>query len=330
MQTIDDDIRSMAAAPDLTMLFPGGDQAACQAWQRRFASKLRELLGDIDPPRQWWETEESGVSLPDHDRRTLRLESRGVRSLPLHVLVPKGGGAKLPAVLALHGHGPHGFDSVAGVVPSEIDNYGVELARRGYVVAAPCFTPFGRRLGDPKAYRGEDPCGVTFVRMQLFGRVLMGENLRDALWALELLTKHPRVDSSRIGCVGLSYGGRMAMLASALAPTIKVAVLSGALNVMQERVRARYSCGAQVVPGLLRFGDVPEIASLIAPRPCLWEVGQRDALMVKDWIEPSLARMRRAWGAFGKPENLRVDSFDGGHRWNGVEAYPLLERALKA
>ncbi len=326
-QTIDDDIRSMAVSPALAMAFPGGDAGACLAWQRRFAAKLRELMGDIDPPRQWREVEESNAALADHDRRTLRLEAEGMRNLPVHVLVPKGGG-KRPGVLALHGHGAHGYDSVAGVVPSDIDDYGLQLVRRGYVVVAPCFTPFGRRLGDPKAYRGDDPCGVTFVRMQLFGRLLMGENLRDALWALELLARHPQVDSSRIGCVGLSYGGRMTMLASAMSPRIRVAVVSGALNVMQERVRGRYSCGAQVIPGLLRFGDVPEIASLIAPRPCLWEVGRRDALMVKEWIEPSMARMRKAWDAFGKGADLRVDSFDGAHRWNGVDAYPLLKGML--
>ena len=134
---------------------------------------------------------------------------------------------------------------------------------------------------------------------------------------------------ARIGCVGLSYGGRMTMLTSALSPKIRVAVVSGALNVMQERVQGRYGCGAQIIPGLLRYGDVPEISSLIAPRPCLWEVGQRDSLMVKDWIEPALERMRRAWGALGAPEQLQVDSFDGKHRWNGVKAYPLLERILK-
>jgi len=97
---------------------------------------------------------------------------------------------------------------------------------------------------------------------------------------------------------------------------------------MQERMLGRYSCGAQVIPGLLEHGDVPEIASLIAPRPCLWEVGRQDGLMVKDRLEPALERMRRAWGSFGALDALEVDSFEGGHRWNGAKAYPLLARVL--
>ena len=134
-------------------------------------------------------------------------------------------------------------------------------------------TPFGRRLGNREAYGQQDPCAVTFVRLQVLGKVLIAENLRDCLWAVELLARHEQVNASRLGCVGLSYGGRMTMLASALEPRIQVAIVSGALNLLQERIGGRYSCGAQVIPGLLQHGDVPEIASLIAPRPCLWEAG---------------------------------------------------------
>jgi len=118
------------------------------------------------------------------------------------------------------------------------------------------------------------------------------------------------------------------MLAAALSPRIRVAVCSGALNVMQERVRGRYSCGAQVIPGLLQYGDVPEIGSLIAPRPCLWEVGRRDGLMVQPWADQGYERLQRAWTAFGAAGNLMRDSFDGAHRWSGELAYPLLHRVL--
>src|SRR5262249_30656540 len=157
--------------------------------------------------------------------------------------------------------------------------YGLQFARRGYAVAVPCLTPFGERLGDKAAFGRQDPCADTFLRLQMLGKLLIAENLRDSLWALELLARRPEVDASSLGCVGLSYGGRMTMLTAAVEPRVKVAVISGALNLMQERVSQPYSCGAQVIPGLLQIGDVPEIASLIAPRHCLWEVGSRDALI---------------------------------------------------
>ncbi|MBM3736700.1 MAG: hypothetical protein FJW39_13035 [Acidobacteria bacterium] len=335
-QSIDHEIRALASAPELRMRFAGGDESDLHRWQTSFRAKLASLLGPHEPPAEWSTVEESSVDLGDHVRQSLLLKAPGLRDLPVYLLTPKGSDRRA-AVLALHGHGRYGHDPVAGVAPDQAHrdaitsanyDYGLQLVRRGYVVAAPCFTPFGRRLGYPASYKGDDPCGVTFIRMQLFGKILISENLRDALWSASLLARHPRVDPGRIACVGLSYGGRMTMLTAAMDTRIRAAVISGALNVMQERVRGRYSCGAQIIPGLLEYGDVPEIGSLIAPRPCVWEAGQKDALMVKEWLEPSLERMRRAWAAARKPENLQVDSFDGGHRWSGTLAYPMLERTL--
>jgi len=337
-ENVNDEIIAWAKRAPLSMQFGGGGASQCQAWQREFSAKLSEMLGPYSPPQRWQEIPERTVELEDHRREELLLRADGYRDLPVYRLTPRGASSgKRPGILALHGHGEYGYDGVAGIAttPERKSNiaelnydYGVQLVRRGYVVAIPCFTPFGRRVDSAKPYRG-DACGITFARMMLFGKLLIAENLSDALWTLDLLSRSTTVDETRIGCVGLSYGGRMTMLTSALSPKIRVAVISGALNVMQERVQGRYGCGAQIIPGLLRYGDVPEISSLIAPRPCLWEVGQKDSLMVKDWIEPSLARMRRAWDALGAPEQFQVDSFDGAHRWNGVKAYPLLDRVLK-
>jgi hypothetical protein len=119
------------------------------------------------------------------------------------------------------------------------------------------------------------------------------------------------------------------MLTAALEPRIRVAVISGALNVMQERITGHYSCGAQVIPGLLEYGDVPEISSLLAPRHCLWEVGSRDGLIFAKWADKALQRQRRAYRALGAEECLQVDRFDGRHEWSGRVAYPLLDKVLK-
>ena len=334
------EIRESIAHAPLSMRFVGGGPEECRAWQGRFRQKLAELLGPHQPPLQWRTSVEEETELSDHVRRSLLLEVDGHPTLPVHLLLPKApASGRRPAVVALHGHGPFGHDAVAGIddSPDRRDDiakfnydYGRQLARRGYVVAAPCFQPFGRRLDSKQAYGGEDACAVSFVRLQLLGRVLMAENLRDALWSFALLRGSPEVDPERIGCVGLSYGGRMTMLTAAMEPRIRVAVASGALNVMQERAMLRYSCGAQVIPGLLQYGDVPEIAGLIAPRPALWEVGLQDGLMVKDWTGPAWERISRVYAALGAEDQLQKDDFDGAHRWNGVKAYPLLDQALRS
>lgn len=335
---VDEEIRDLAERAPLVMEFRGASASDCREWQAAFGAKLRELLGPFQPPSDWETVVERAIEGSDHRRMELLLRARGYADLPVYVLTPRGlSPRKHAGILALHGHGKFAYDSVAGIrttperekeILEANYDYGLQLVRRGYVVAIPCFLPFGRRLDNADAYGNQDPCGITFLRMQLLGNILMAENLRDALWALELLGRHETVDPARLGCVGLSYGGRMTMLASAMSPKIKVAVISGALNVMQERVQGRYDCGAQIIPGLLKYGDVPEIASLIAPKPCLWEVGLQDPLMVREWIQPALRRIRHAYEALDAPGDLDVDFFTGGHRWNGVKAYPLLEKVL--
>ncbi len=330
-------IQDMAGKAPLSMRFNGTSPEQCRNWQLAFETRLCSLLGPHKPPQEWQVHQEDRVVLDDHIREELVLNAEGHPALPVHLLLPKGVSSPLPGILALHGHGEYGYDSVAGkvveskaagVIAETNYDYGRQLARRGYAVAIPCFLPFGRRSGNKAAYGGDDICAVTFVRLQLLGKVLIAENLRDALWAFELLARHPEVDSERIGCVGLSYGGRMTMLTAALEQRIRVAVISGALNVMQERIQVRYSCGAQVIPGLLQYGDVPEIASLIAPRPCLWEIGSSDGLIDSEWAETALGRIRKAYGALNAPGQLQIDRFSGAHRWNGVKAYPLLEKVL--
>src|SRR5262245_43442867 len=333
-----DPIRQLAAAAQLQLQFRGATRAELQRWQGEFAAKLRSLLGPHSPPKEWRTVVEKSVMLADHRRDELLLIAAGLPRLPVYVLTPLNEKVKCrPAILALHGHGAYGLGTVAGkddvqgvaeAIRGSNYDYGRHLVQRGYVVAVPCLTPFGRRV-DKDAFGKQDPCAVTFVRLQLLGKVLMAENLRDCLWALELLARRDDVDADRLGCVGLSYGGRMTMLTAALEPRVKIAVISGALNLMQERIARPYSCGAQVIPGLLQYGDVPEIASLIAPRPCLWEVGSRDSLLPADGVEQALTRLRRAYRAAGAEDQLHVDRFDGGHRWNGELAYRLLDKTLK-
>lgn len=340
LPTVDEEIRRAAEAAPLTMMFRGETPDDLARWQREFSAKLSSMIGPHQPPKQWEAKRLSLRDMGDHSREELVLESDGAPALPLYLLRPKAAaGTRFPIVLCLHGHGQFGHDAVAGVddtpelkqaIEKSHYDYGRQLAREGYLAVVPCFTPFGRRLGEKLAKGGTDPCAVAFVRLQQFGRTLLGENLRDAMWALDYASTLPDARADRVGCVGLSYGGRMTMVTAALDPRIRVAVVSGALNVFQERVRASgYSCGAQVIPGLLQIGDTPEIGSLIAPRPAIWEVGSRDALAVPGWRDRAAERLQRAYAAAGKPENLDIHHFEGGHEWNGETAIPLLARILK-
>ncbi|MBL7043857.1 MAG: acetylxylan esterase [Pirellulaceae bacterium] len=332
------DIVEAVGKAKLSMLYQGNSAQECRSWQDTFSGKLAELLGDSTPPKKWHATEESRADCGDHVRYELLLEAEGVPSVPVYLLIPRklATGQRVPGVLCIHGHGSYGNDPVAGRtdlegVPKDIErfkyDYGLQFVRRGYVVAAPCMIPFGRRVDRP-SYGGNDPCAVTFVRMQAMGQLPIVANLRDLRWSIDLLQSRPEVDAERIGCAGLSYGGRMTMMASAIDQRIKVAAVSGALNLLQERMTLRHSCGSQMIPGLLKYGDYSEIGSLIAPRPCVWETGSTDALIVPKWDEVFRSRLRRAYASLEAADKLHFDKFEGGHSWSGRIAYPLFDEVL--
>lgn len=342
LPTVDEEIHRAIAATPQAMQFRGTTADELRDWQKRFSAKLNELIGPHAPPKTWKARLLSRREFPDFTREELLMEAEGTPSLPLYVLRPAGpANARFPIVLCLHGHGDFGHDAVAGVddrpeiaeaIRQSNYDYGRQLARRGFLTIAPCFTPFGRRL-DPKQ-RGAgkmDPCAVEFIRLLVLGKTLIGENLRDAQWALDYAVTRPDVRADRIGCVGLSYGGRMTMLTTALDSRIRVAVAAGAMNLFQERIEALgYACGSQVIPHLLEYGDTPEIFSLIAPRPLVCEVGSHDSLHPAQWLPVAQERIARAYQASGQPANFTLHRFDGGHVWNGEAALPLLEKVLKA
>ena len=337
--TVNDDISRAMSDADLSMLFKGTTQSECRDWQSRFRGKLNELLGDTTTPAEWTVVEENRTEESDHVRLSLLLQAKGIPSLPVYLLLPRRlkRDERAPAVLCVHGHGPYGNDPIVGRrdlegVSENIEkhnyDYGLQFVRRGYVVAAPCMIPFGRRV-DKQSYGGNDPCAVTFVRMQALSRLPISANLRDLRWSIDMLQARPEVRGDRIGCAGLSYGGRMTMMVSALDERVRVAAVSGALNLLQERMALRHSCGSQIIPGLLKYGDYSEIGSLIAPRPCVWETGSEDPLIVSDWDELFRQRLRFAYRALRASEKLHFDRFSGWHVWSGRIAFPLFDKVLR-
>ncbi|MEX0703497.1 MAG: prolyl oligopeptidase family serine peptidase [Planctomycetales bacterium] len=335
--TTSERIRADAKAAPLAMRFDGSTPDDLAEWQKKFGSQLKSLLGPHRPPEEWETIVEHRQEFDDFVRERLVLKAEGHSDLPLYRLLPNPLPEKpCPGAVAIHGHS--GVFPVVGLreaegkleeAPPNHYDYGRDLARRGYIVVAPCMTPFHPREPREGYPAGSDRCAVTFVRMQLLGKLLIAENLRDCLWCVEMLAQDARVDAERLGCLGLSYGGRMTMLTTALEPRIRVAAISGAANVMQERIQLRYSCGAQVIPGLLQYGDVPEIGSLIAPRPCVWEIGSRDGLIDPNWANEAMQRIDRAYRAAGAADNLYVDRFEGGHIFHGKVTYPLFDKILR-
>src|SRR5690242_8892023 len=86
--TVDERIRAEAARVPLALRFDGSTEKECLAWQKFFATKLRELLGPHAPPKSWKVEVERVVDEDGYRFEELLLTAEGHPPLPVCVLVP--------------------------------------------------------------------------------------------------------------------------------------------------------------------------------------------------------------------------------------------------
>ncbi|HEY7293661.1 MAG TPA: alpha/beta hydrolase family protein [Dehalococcoidia bacterium] len=281
------------------------------------------------------------TAFEDHVRETVRITVEPGWSTDVYVLVPHGrGSGPWPGALCLHGHG-RGKDDLVGIdrgdpqrratIDALHEDYALRYVRRGYVTAT-----IGMRLiGDRGLARGakrRDPCDNAYFQATMFGRVPAALDAWDARRVLDLLASRPEVarDAAgpRLGCVGLSYGGRATMYVAALDERVRVAVVSGALNCFRERLVSFTGCGSQFVTGLFRLGDTGEVLASIAPRPLLLELGSRDGTSPAIFAEDLVQTIAQAYTVAHAPDRLALDLFEGEHWFSGRLADAWLDRWL--
>jgi len=305
-----------------------------RAWRTELTERLTSLLGgfpDHRHPLNAIVTER--VEEDAFVRERVVFESEPGVEVPAHVLLPRGTtpGRALPAVLCLHGHG-RGKDDVVGLTatPKERQqrirtlnyDFGRRFTERGYVVLAPDARPFGERAVDGMS------CAWAMTAGLLLGKVLVGLRIWDAMRAIDYLQTRPEVDPERIGCVGFSWGGTHTIYTAALDERVKAAVVSGYFGTFGEMLIEAEECPCQYVPNLLRYADLPDLVTLIAPRPLLIEHGTEDAQATEAILREAYARVAGAYGLLGVADRIDLDLFPGGHRFSGRHAFGWMDRWL--
>ncbi len=260
-------------------------------------------------------------------------------SVPAWVLTPKGlrRGERVPGVLVAHGHG-HGKNTCLDLdpdgKPAETYMHGaaVRLAQRGYVTIAPDWRGFGERIDRDQFVRrpSRDGCNVAYMANGYFGFQYLGLQVWDARRTLDYLQSRPEVNPSRLGMIGCSFGGTMTTYTSALDDRIKACVIICYLSTLQGAFDQMGNfCGAQYMPGLAKYGDIPDVASLIAPRAMLAEIGEYDTCFLVDDAMRAYRRVKSAYRAAGVPEKCELDRFPGVHEFSGRKAFDFFEKWLK-
>ena len=312
---------------------PDGDLATFAAWRDRFHERLTAMMApwpETVPLRL--ESEEEPVEGDGYRRLRVVFDSEATMSVPAYLLLPDGRSAPGSGVLALHGHGP-GKSRICGTeTDPEPDlppggDYAAELARRGHVVLAPDLRCFGERADwNPPDHYG---CDTNLVHQVMGGWNPLTQNVWDMQRALDVLAGHPLVDPARLGVVGFSYGGTLALLMAACDTRVAAAVVAGYFSSWGESHKVPWNmCGSQVLWGMLGRMEHADVGALIAPRPLLIVNGREDLLFPVATAEESVARLRRVYDHFGAGDRLEHHIFEGEHQWDGTRAYPFIDERL--
>jgi dienelactone hydrolase len=289
--------------------------------------RLKQLLGPF-PARcpldaVVLETVDCGLYVRETIEYAVEAEER-IRSF---LLVPRHINAAAPAIFAHHQHARQfhlGKSEVVGLAGDPDQAYAAELAQRGYVVIAPDALAFEERnWSNPSGEAEYFELATRLVQ----GKTLLAKCLHDVSVAIDYLAARPEVDPLRIGFIGHSYGGRMAIWAPAIDTRIRASVSNcGCVNYKQSFT---HDTGVQMefcLPGVLQFGDVEDIVRLVAPRALLLQATSDDK-----WSRGARAMFEYAQSSFPKGK-LGFGYWTGGHVFTPEmrqAAYHFLEEQLQ-
>ncbi|HBL46356.1 dienelactone hydrolase family protein [Gimesia sp.] len=238
------------------------------------------------------------------------------------LIVPKSAKAKTPLIISMHGGG--GSPEVA------LFNGGANYhdmvrgaVKRGFIVYAP--QHLFKADGYPPDIRRQ-----IDDRMRLIGTSITAVEIAKITYAIDELIQRPDVDASRIGMVGLSYGGYYAQVTPAVDPRIKVSVSSCYFGVQE----GRYAKEELSVPSDFRFMNRmtlfndADLVALICPRAHQIQAGSRDNASHREMgkqISPQAAAFYEQLKLSDRFEHV---IFEGGHEFNDKAAWAFVEKYL--
>jgi dienelactone hydrolase len=320
-------------------------------WHACASARLAEVLGPLPAPVpfdvQVLREEDRG----SHTATLLSFRVDAAYRTEAYLLMPHGPGP-FPAVLALHDHGAFylwGKEKLISrplarhpALAEHVARYyggrfvGDELAQRGYAVMAIDQWLWGEKRVpnvpgaaqlDLSSYEGASTYNVLAAELErqisfamiFAGHSLPGQMLFADRRALDLLLKDRRVDPKRIGCLGLSVGGFRSIHLAAMDARVQAAVEIGWMCGLASYLRNHdhlYRWPNVIglcAPGMTRYLDFPDVASLICPRPLLMMAGRQDTLYPLSSVEEAFAKIQAVYDSQGAAERVEAHWYEVPH-----------------
>ena len=344
-------------------------------WQKAGRKRLLELVAPVDLGGTPKVTVTSRTTYDGLDVEFLSWQLPMGPTTEAVFLKPTGAKGRLPAILGLHDHGGMKYMGWRKIVRTDDKPWAVqekhqanyyggvgwanEIAKRGYAVLVHDTFPFASRrvlvkdvLDSVKA-GGVDPApedveGIAkynafagahehIMEKSLIsaGTTWPGVYLVEDQRALDVLASRPDVDSSRIGCAGLSGGGMRTVFLGGMDDRIKVAIAVGFMTTWRDFVldKSFTHTWMTYVPLLPRDLDFPEVLALRAPAATMVQNCREDPLYTLSEMQRADTIMRETFERAKAADRYQCNFYDGGHKFDRAmqtDAFAWFDRFLKA
>jgi hypothetical protein len=325
--------------------FEGETAEEFAAWQTQALPRVLATLGD-DPPAV--PANPQLLAEWEHGRLVKQkwlIDVQPHLAATLLVNLPPGlrDGERRPTLFCWHGHGPHGKEAVMGNdgSPELRENiarhnydYGRQMAERGYVTYAIDWIGAGERNDGVKpnwrnTAGNRDWCNLYYLNATMLGMTSLSINVAHGRVATDVVCAMPAVDPDRLGVMGLSGGGTMALWSALCDERFKAVEIICYSDLWAHfGFRDLNYCGMQIAPGLFKLVDLPDLQGLLAPRPLLIDIGAYDSCFKIDSAMACYEQVRRIYAAAGVPDRLELDLFPGEHAWGDNKSAAFYERYL--
>ena len=287
---------------------------------------LKQILGPFPEKAVLASEVIERVECDGYVREKVMFSSESGERIPAFVLVPVGVGP-FPAVYCHHQHASDwdvGKSEVAGLAGDSSQAIAVDLVLRGFIAFAPdalCFeerkTHDNGRVGNYRELSNRLCQGTTLLSKVLF----------DVQVGVDYLCSRSDVDSSLIGFIGHSYGGRMALWVPAVEKRFSASVSHCGCVSYAESIERNYGVQMEFcVPGIMSVGDVVDVLRLADPCNVLIS-----ATLDDKWSSGAKELYAGAKDAFVDGE-IELALYPGGHEFSDEMkdvAYSFLENHLQ-
>jgi dienelactone hydrolase len=275
---------------------------------------------------------------PGYRREKAVFTSRPGLGVLAYLLTPKNAKPPYAAMVCVPGHG-RGVDDIVGIDDQGQDrtdkagyqhDFAIQVVEHGMAAVAIEPIAFGCRR-DPKTKKkglGTSACQPVAGAALLFGQTMIGWRAWDVMRTIDWIETRQELDAKRVGCMGISGGGTCTTFSAALEPRIKVAYISGYLNLFRDCILSLSHCIDNYVPGILNYAEMYDVAGLIAPRPLFVESGEKDEIFPIAASRESFGRVKKVYELFGAGGVVEQETFDGPHSFWGVKGIPFLAKHL--